>query len=133
MAGPGGNPGFFPRARPNPSDDRDPRVQTSRYETVADVLGRGAGASPAVGAPWHVPLTYDQLRTLVDTNRAWLNGRGIGRNDRMAIVLSNGPHAATAFLTVAAGATAAPLNAHYRAEEFEFYLTDVRADRKSVV
>jgi acyl-CoA synthetase (AMP-forming)/AMP-acid ligase II len=64
---------------------------------------------------------------LVDTNVAWLNGHGLGRHDRVAIVLSNGPHAATAFLTVAAGATAAPLNAHYRAEEFEFYLTDVKA------
>jgi len=91
------------------------------------VLGRGDGARPAIGAPGHAPLTYDGLRTLVRTNVAWLNIHGIGRNDRVAIVLSNGPHAATAFLAVAAGATAAPLNAHYRAEEFEFYLTDLKA------
>ena len=34
---------------------------------------------------------------------------------------------ATAFLCIAAGATAAPLNPSYRADEFEFYLTDLRA------
>jgi oxalate---CoA ligase len=34
---------------------------------------------------------------------------------------------ATAFLSVAAGAIAAPLNPGYRAEDFEFYLTDLRA------
>jgi acyl-CoA synthetase (AMP-forming)/AMP-acid ligase II len=67
------------------------------------------------------------LRTLVATTVGWLNAHGIARNDRVAMVLSNGPHAATAFLAVAVGATAAPLNAHYRAEEFEFYLTDLKA------
>jgi oxalate---CoA ligase len=34
---------------------------------------------------------------------------------------------ATAFLSIASAATAAPLNPTYRAEEFEFYLTDLRA------
>ena len=52
---------------------------------------------------------------------------GIGRGDRVAIVLPNGPEMATAFVTVACGATTAPLNPAYRAEEFDFYLTDLRA------
>jgi acyl-CoA synthetase (AMP-forming)/AMP-acid ligase II len=91
------------------------------------LLARGAGHAPAIGAPGHASLTYDRLRTLAGTSGRWLNAHGIGRNDRVAIVLSNGPHAATAFLAIAAGATAAPLNAHYRAEEFEFYLTDLKA------
>jgi acyl-CoA synthetase (AMP-forming)/AMP-acid ligase II len=34
---------------------------------------------------------------------------------------------AAAFLSIASAATAAPLNPSYRAEEFEFYLTDLRA------
>jgi oxalate---CoA ligase len=42
-------------------------------------------------------------------------------------VLPNGPDMASAFVCVAAGATAAPLNPAYRAEEFEFYLTDLNA------
>ncbi len=51
----------------------------------------------------------------------------MGRNDRVAIVLDNGPEMAAAFLCVAAGSTAAPLNPVYRAEEFEFYLSDLKA------
>ena len=42
-------------------------------------------------------------------------------------MLDNGPEAATTFLSVAAGATAAPLNPAYRADEYEFYLSDLRA------
>ncbi|MCB1486290.1 MAG: AMP-binding protein, partial [Bauldia sp.] len=54
-----------------------------------------------------------------------LNAFGIGRGDRVAIVLPNGPEMATAFLSVAAAATTAPLNPAYRAEELEFYLGDI--------
>ncbi len=45
----------------------------------------------------------------------------------MAIVLPNGPEMAAAFVTIAGGATTAPLNPAYRGEEFEFYLTDLKA------
>jgi acyl-CoA synthetase (AMP-forming)/AMP-acid ligase II len=58
---------------------------------------------------------------------AALAARGIGRNDRVAIVLPNGPEMATAFVAVAAGATTAPLNPAYRREEFDFYLRDLGA------
>jgi len=52
---------------------------------------------------------------------------GMGRNDRVAIVLPNGPEMAVAFVAVAAGATSAPLNPAYRANEFDFYLSDLKA------
>ncbi|OFW05049.1 MAG: AMP-dependent synthetase [Acidobacteria bacterium RIFCSPLOWO2_02_FULL_68_18] len=102
-------------------------VNVFRDETLAALLAHGSDRAPAIGAPGRASLTYDQLRALVASSAQWLHARGMGRNDRVAIVLANGPHAATAFLAVAAGATAAPLNAHYRAEEFEFYLTDLEA------
>ena len=63
----------------------------------------------------------------IDDVAAALRGIGIGADDRVAIVLPNGPDMATAFLAVACAAAAAPLNPGYRAEEFEFYLTDLRA------
>src|SRR5262249_21565587 len=47
--------------------------------------------------------------------------------DRVAMVLHNGPEMAAAFLGVTAGAVAAPLNAAYRDEEFDFYLSDIEA------
>ena len=54
-----------------------------------------------------------------------LNDRGIGRGDRVAIVLPNGPEMASAFVAIAAGAATAPLNPAYRQPEFEFYLSDL--------
>ena len=58
---------------------------------------------------------------------AALRAFGLRRNDRVAIVLPNGPDMAVAFLGVASGATCAPLNPAYRASEFDFYLTDLDA------
>jgi oxalate---CoA ligase len=95
--------------------------------TVIELLKNGASSARALSAPAAIPLTYDGLRTLVGDTIATLNAKGIGRNDRVAIVLDNGPQMAAAFLAVAAGATAAPLNPSYRADEFEFYLSDLRA------
>jgi acyl-CoA synthetase (AMP-forming)/AMP-acid ligase II len=91
------------------------------------LLERGAAEASALSAPGGAPLTYRSLRKLAADTLAALNARGIGRNDRIAIVLDNGPEMAAAFLCVATGATAAPLNPAYRAEEFEFYLTDLKA------
>jgi amino acid adenylation domain-containing protein len=55
-----------------------------------------------------------------------LNRIGIGRNDRVAMALPNGPEMAVAFLAVASCATSAPLNPACRADEFEFYLSDLQ-------
>jgi acyl-CoA synthetase (AMP-forming)/AMP-acid ligase II len=100
---------------------------TTNVATVTGLLGAGNDDATALTAPGGTPLTYRQLRALADETVAALNAHGIGRNDRVAIVLDNGPHMASSFLAVAAGATAAPLNPAYRADEFEFYLTDLRA------
>ena len=67
------------------------------------------------------------MRTQAQQTVAALNQRGIGRNDRVAIVLPNGAEMATAFVSVACGATTAPLNPAYRLDEFEFYLSDLNA------
>lgn len=95
--------------------------------TIVELISRGADDATALSAPGGAPLSYRQLRGLMTETTAALNAFGIGRDDRVALVLDNGPHAASAFLAIAAGATAAPLNAGYRAEEFEFYLSDLRA------
>jgi oxalate---CoA ligase len=95
--------------------------------TIQDLLKAGKDDATALSAPGGVPLTYRALRAHVaDVVRA-LNAQGIGANDRVAIVLDNGPEMAAAFLGIGSAATAAPLNPSYRAEEFEFYLTDLNA------
>jgi acyl-CoA synthetase (AMP-forming)/AMP-acid ligase II len=100
---------------------------TKPASTIPDLLTHGADGATALSAPGGVPLTYGGLRALVANTRAALNTFGLGPNDRVAIVLDNGPEMAATFLSVGSCATAAPLNPAYRAEEFEFYLTDLRA------
>ncbi len=95
--------------------------------TIPELLQRGRADAPAIGAPEKTPLDYAGLRALCAATTATLNAAGIGRNDRVAIVLPNGPEMAAAFVAIAAGATTAPLNPAYRADEFEFYLTDLKA------
>ncbi len=96
-------------------------------KTLHDLVKGGADGAIALSSPGGVPLTFAALRGLVDQTIASLNAKGIGRGDRVAIVLANGPEMATAFIAVAAGATSAPLNPTYKADEFEFYMSDLNA------
>jgi acyl-CoA synthetase (AMP-forming)/AMP-acid ligase II len=98
-----------------------------RSSTLVELLSAGADAAPVFGAPATANLSYGQLRQLIINTVTQLNGWGIGRNDRVAIVLKNGPEMAASFLAVACGTTSAPLNPAYRADEFEFYLSDLKA------
>jgi oxalate---CoA ligase len=100
----------------------------SKASSIAQLLEKGAKTANAIGAPEQaVPLTYAKLQELVRSTLATLNALGIGRDDRVAIVLPNGPEMAAAFVCIAASATTAPLNPGYRADEFEFYLGDLKA------
>jgi acyl-CoA synthetase (AMP-forming)/AMP-acid ligase II len=56
-----------------------------------------------------------------------LHAAGVGRGDRVAIVLPNGPEMAAAFVSVAQVATTCPLNPAYKQDEFAFYLEDLKA------
>jgi oxalate---CoA ligase len=95
--------------------------------TLPGLLAGGRDEAVAIAASGAAPLTYAGLRELVGETIASLNAFGIGRGDRVAIVLPNGPEMATAFLAVASAATSAPLNPTYRADEFEFYMSDLSA------
>ena len=93
--------------------------------TVWDIVSTVTSAR-AVGAPGRPWLDGAGLRELAHSVRTTLASAGIGRGDRVAIVLPNGPEMATAFLTVAGCCCAAPLNPAYKADEFEFYLQDLQ-------
>jgi oxalate---CoA ligase len=95
--------------------------------TLQTLLAAGADNAPAISAPSRSPLSFGALRSLIGSTLATLNGLGIGRNDRVAIVLANGPEMATCFMACASGVASAPLNPAYRADEFEFYLSDLNA------
>lgn len=95
--------------------------------TLSDLLTVGEATAPALLAPDRPALTHGRLRTHVTELAAQLAASGVGRGERVAIALSNGPEMALSFLAAATCATAAPLNPKYRAEEFAFYFEDTRA------
>ncbi len=94
--------------------------------TLFELLG-GADSDLALVAPGKPSITYAQLRANVLALAAGLNARGLGRGDRIAIAMGNGPELITAFFGVAVAATAAPLNPKYKQEEFAFYYADTEA------
>ena len=88
-----------------------------RIDTILEnLIGKTIlqGDTPAIRSESGTVLTFsklvDQIRQTVDE----LNGFGISRNDRVAIVLPQSPELATTFLAVSSGVTAAPLNHNYK-------------------
>jgi acyl-CoA synthetase (AMP-forming)/AMP-acid ligase II len=105
-------------------------MNAPQYACLPHLLQGQAAHTPnalAILAPGRAPLTYGRLhRHMHDVVRV-LRALGLGRNDRIALVLPNGPEMAVAFLSVAAGATCAPLNPAYSADEFATHLTALQA------
>ena len=99
----------------------------SEPSTIYELLQAGNDTDIAIAGLDRPPLTFRELRLLANATIAGLNELGIGRSDRVAIVLPNGPEMASAFVTIACGATTAPLNPAYKHDEFEFYLSDLNA------
>ncbi len=96
-------------------------------DTLKALLADHPADAPALGAPDRPWLSHGGLRDLAAATASSLHAAGIGRGDRVAIVLPNGPEMAAAFVTVAQAATTAPLNPAYRVDEFDFYLSDLKA------
>ena len=109
------------------SVSRRDSASTAASATVRSLLEVGDDAAPAIGAPGRPFLDYAGLRAHVDRTVEALNALGVGRGDRVAIVLDNGPEMASAFLSIANAATTAPLNPSYRRQEYDFYLEDLGA------
>ncbi len=98
--------------------------------TLAGLIASHARKNPekeAILSLGGSPLSYSGLFAQIESTVSALNARGIGPSDRVALVLPNGPEMAVAFVAVASGATCAPLNPGYKADEFAFYLSDLDA------
>ncbi len=91
------------------------------------LLGTADPGATALLAENRTPVTFARLREHVETTTERLRSLGFRPADRAALVLPNGPDLATAFLSVAACAGAAPLNPAYKAEELEFHLRSAKA------
>jgi oxalate---CoA ligase len=98
--------------------------------TIPDLLAGRARRTPdaaAILAPGRPDLTYGRLWQSICSIRDQLGEMGISRNQRIGIVLPNGPEMAVSFLAVSSCAVSAPLNPAYQASEFHYYLSDLQA------
>ena len=98
--------------------------------SIPDLLAAratGSGQRAVFLSPGRPDLSYEALLQQANDTVAALNAHGIQRNDRVAVVLPNGPEMAVTFAAAAAGATAAPLNPAYKADELNFYFSDLDA------
>ena len=96
-------------------------------QTISSFLSEHLSDKKAIGALNKKWLSYGALRELKKDVHKALRKNGIANQDRVAIVLPNGPTMATAFVTIAQCTTTAPLNPNYREDEFSFYLDDLKA------
>ncbi len=99
----------------------------SEASILIQLLSAGRDDAVAISAPSAMDLSYRGLREQTSATAEALRSVGLTPRDRVAIVLPNGPEMAVAFIAVASAVVSAPLNPGYRAEEFEFYLTDLQA------
>jgi acyl-CoA synthetase (AMP-forming)/AMP-acid ligase II/acyl carrier protein len=99
-------------------------------KTIGQLLRQGREETPdrpALIGVGRESLSYAGLADFADELRGTLAAQGLTYPARVAVVMPNGPEMAAAFVGVASTATCAPLNPAYRADEFEFYLTDLNA------
>ena len=92
---------------------------------IGDVVTAAPPDRIALLSAGRTPLTYGSLGGLVTNLSAAVRAAGIRREDRVAVIVPNGPELAISFLGVASAAVCAPLNPNYTASEFESYLTDL--------
>jgi acyl-CoA synthetase (AMP-forming)/AMP-acid ligase II len=106
--------------------DPGPPVSFSCLRQLLEHQAKRIPDAPAILAPGRAPLTYGRLYQHIENMGCGLRAMGIGRHDRIAAVLPNGPEMAVAILSVAASATCAPMNPAHRTEELDRYFADLR-------
>ena len=106
-----------------------PSVTARSRETLAGLLD-GGDATAMVCAEDGGRTTYERLADEVDGVARRLSALGVGRGDRVALVIPDGAALVPLLFGVTAvGAAAAPLNPAYTRSEFAFYLEDLAPAR----
>ncbi len=95
--------------------------------TVAELALQRQSRTPVLNAPGRRVLTCGDALGQVERTVIALRDRGIGPQDRVAVVLPNGPELGMSFLAISSAAVFAPLNPQYSKSEFVFYLRDLGA------
>src|SRR3984957_17121780 len=99
------------------------------FSSLYDLLqghARRFAEAPAILAPDCAPLSYRRLdRHIGDIGRT-LRANGIGRDDRIAVLMPNGPGFGVSIVATAANAACASINPAYSAEELDRYLAELK-------
>ena len=106
----------------------------SRKNGKMSLMARGAKKPKSKFFGYLAPFTKlkftcsgrSDLKTLTNRISRQLSGNHISNKDRAVIILPNGPHMASSFLAISSYMSAAPLNPNYKADEYEFYLNDLK-------
>src|SRR5215472_17535366 len=88
-------------------------TDSSGARTMLELIEEAAklhGPSPALLAPDRLPLSYDALLRQLERAGALFAAIGLGRGQRIALALPDGPETAVAILSAMSWATGAPLN-----------------------
>src|SRR6266446_7716622 len=106
--------------------NRRPTIAFSCLPHLLELHARRIPDALAILAPGRAPLTYSQLHQHIENTEDTLRAMGIGRHDRIVVMLPNGPEMAVAILATAASAVCAPMNPAYQAEELDRYFAHLR-------
>lgn len=105
------------------------RRLTMPFACIPDLLEHQATHipdAPAIFAPGRIPLAYGLLYQHIRKTAGVLRSMGIGRRDRVAVVLPNGPELPVAILAVATSATCAPINPAYQSDDVDKYFSNLQ-------
>jgi acyl-CoA synthetase (AMP-forming)/AMP-acid ligase II/acyl carrier protein len=105
------------------------RGASRMFSSLSELLATHARSAPTRSAILGLgcaPLTYAALWVQAKDMARELRTRGVGPQDRVAVVLPHGPEAAATVVAVAANAVCAPLNPGFTADEWRRYFTDLR-------
>src|SRR5260221_7413687 len=95
-------------------------MQQTTDLTLADVLHTSAklySALSAITAQGRLPLSYERLYMHITETMQVLNGWGIGRNDRVVVVLPSSVEAIVAILSIKSAATCITINPAWTSAE----------------
>jgi acyl-CoA synthetase (AMP-forming)/AMP-acid ligase II/acyl carrier protein len=103
-------------------------ARTRSFSCLTDILshyGRTAPDRRAILAPGRRPMTYGALWIQTRDIVRGLRSIGVGRTDRVAVVMPNGAEAAVAMVAVAAGAVCVPLSPDLTDDEYRRYFGEL--------
>ncbi len=106
-----------------------PRRIVPKFSCIQELLesAQRTADRTALLSPGRQTLTYSDLHGHAEMIRMFLNSHGIGRKDRVAIVLPDGLEMAVTVTGVAACCGCAPLNPGYTSPEYSLLLKDLNA------